>query len=526
MITFLRRSAKGLVPAAIVAAVLGASYFAPARLPALNFAVACSYGAGGAPTVTGINPASGPLAGGTSVTITGCGFTGATFVHFGSSSVVPTVNSDSQVTATSPAHAAGVVDVTVTTPSGTSATVAADQFTYTNACSSTNLTPDKASPQPAGTTVTFTATATNCPNPEFRFWVQAPGGGWMIARDYGAATFAWNTFGLAAGSYNIDVWARQTGSSAAYEAFHLIAYSLTAPGACASATLTPDKASAQMQGTVVTFTATSSTCPNPEYRFWLQAPGGGWMIVQDYSSTATYAWNTDGMAAGTYNVDVWARQKGSAAAEQTFALVSYTLTARQACTAAGITPDKASPQQTGTIVTFTGTSATCSQPLYRFWVQAPGGGWVIARDYSTTATFAWNTAGRAAGTYNIDVWVLQNGTPGPTVEDTFKVISYTLGAAVACTTGNMTPDKASPQAHGTTVTFTATSAGCSQPVYRFWVQPPGGGWAINQDYSTTSTFAWNTTGLAAGTYHIDVWVKQNGSSAAEETFFVVTYTLT
>ena len=36
-----------------------------------------------APTVTGISPTSGPSAGGTSVTITGTGFTGATAVDFG-----------------------------------------------------------------------------------------------------------------------------------------------------------------------------------------------------------------------------------------------------------------------------------------------------------------------------------------------------------------------------------------------------------------------------------------------------------
>lgn len=39
------------------------------------------------------------------------------------------LDSDTQITATSPAGA-GTVDVTVTIPAGTSATSAADQFTY------------------------------------------------------------------------------------------------------------------------------------------------------------------------------------------------------------------------------------------------------------------------------------------------------------------------------------------------------------------------------------------------------------
>jgi hypothetical protein len=40
------------------------------------------------------------------------------------------VESDSAIVATAPAHADGTVDVTVTTPAGTSAATAADQFTY------------------------------------------------------------------------------------------------------------------------------------------------------------------------------------------------------------------------------------------------------------------------------------------------------------------------------------------------------------------------------------------------------------
>ena len=84
------------------------------------------------PVVTGVSPASGSSAGGDSVTVTGSGFTGATAVTFGS---VPaagfTVTSDSELAATSPPpNVSGSVDITVTTPAGTSATTTDDQFTY------------------------------------------------------------------------------------------------------------------------------------------------------------------------------------------------------------------------------------------------------------------------------------------------------------------------------------------------------------------------------------------------------------
>jgi len=64
------------------------------------------------------------------VVITGTGFTGATVVKFGTSTATFTVNSATQITATAPAEAAATVDVTVTTPGGTSAVVTADHYTY------------------------------------------------------------------------------------------------------------------------------------------------------------------------------------------------------------------------------------------------------------------------------------------------------------------------------------------------------------------------------------------------------------
>jgi hypothetical protein len=109
-----------------------------------------------APTVTGINPQSGPTAGGTSVTISGSGFTGASAVSFdGTAATSFSVVSDTQIAATAPAHAAGTVDVTVTTPGGSSAPVSADHFTYVGAPVVTGVSPNSG-PTTGGTFVTIT----------------------------------------------------------------------------------------------------------------------------------------------------------------------------------------------------------------------------------------------------------------------------------------------------------------------------------------------------------------------------------
>ncbi len=81
-----------------------------------------------APTLTTVSP-SGPTSGGTSVTLTGTGFIGATGVTFdGVPATGVVVVSDTTITLTTPAGAAGTADVVVVLP-GADATKLAG-FTY------------------------------------------------------------------------------------------------------------------------------------------------------------------------------------------------------------------------------------------------------------------------------------------------------------------------------------------------------------------------------------------------------------
>ena len=83
------------------------------------------------PRITGVSATTGPAAGGTSVTITGTGLTGATSVLFGGTPAASySVTGDTSITVVSPAAPTGTVDVSVTTAGGTSSSNANDQFTF------------------------------------------------------------------------------------------------------------------------------------------------------------------------------------------------------------------------------------------------------------------------------------------------------------------------------------------------------------------------------------------------------------
>ncbi|KJY36288.1 hypothetical protein VR46_31030 [Streptomyces sp. NRRL S-444] len=83
------------------------------------------------PVVTSLSPTSGTTDGGTVVTVHGTGLGGATALIFGPGNPAGALSCTATTcTATAPAHAAGPVDVQVTTPGGTSAASPAVRYTY------------------------------------------------------------------------------------------------------------------------------------------------------------------------------------------------------------------------------------------------------------------------------------------------------------------------------------------------------------------------------------------------------------
>jgi len=102
-------------------------------------------------------PNSGTTAGGTSVTISGTNFvSGATVTFGGTGATGVTVVNATTITATTPARAAGAVNVVVTNPGGLSGTLT-NGYTYVAPPTVTNVVPDSGTTA-GGTSVTISGT--------------------------------------------------------------------------------------------------------------------------------------------------------------------------------------------------------------------------------------------------------------------------------------------------------------------------------------------------------------------------------
>jgi streptogramin lyase len=411
-------------------------------------------------------------------------------------------------------------------------TYAQATFTLTSsACSSTSLVSDVASPQAPGPTVNFTAASSGCSAPLYQWWVRDINGIWKVAPGFdfthSSTAFAWSTSGLPAGTYQVGVWAKQTGSTASYDAFAFTTFTLTpaAPGpGCQSAGVTATPASPANAGASAVLQAASTGCSSAQYRWWVRDTAGQWVMVQDYPAGAgggAFTWSTAGLPGGTYLLGVWARQAGSATSYEAYSFITYTLTV-SGCAATSITPAPASPQTPGTSITLTANASGCSTPQFRFWAAPPGGSFTESRPYMSGNSLTWDSTGLQPGVYQVGVWARQTGSLA--AYEAYAIATFQVKAAdVAspCTTlelwpsmtlgGNNSDQSQTPQPSASTLIWTAF-ANCTAD-FAFFIETPWSTPQLLQPFSSSNVFTWNAAGLPAGNYKILVLVRSQGATS-------------
>ena len=128
-----------------------------------------------------------------------------------------------------------------------------------------------------------------------------------------------------------------------------------------SVALSASQSSPQTEGQQVVFTARGSGGSGSyEYKFWERGPGtnGAWVIVQNFSSSDAFTWDSTGKA-GTTEIGVWVRNAGSDVDEYNYARVDIDTFTIQTASAAPmpsyvqLSSNLISPQTEGQQVVFT-----------------------------------------------------------------------------------------------------------------------------------------------------------------------------
>jgi hypothetical protein len=270
--------------------------------------IVCPISGAGTPTVTSLSPTTGDDDGGTSVTINGSNFAAGAKVSFGgSSSTQVVVNSASRITATSPAHAPGAVDVTVYNTDGRSATLANGYAFAGNGACTYSISPTSSTVGAAASSGSVAVSSGGgCA------WTASSGAGWI--------TITSGASGSGNGAVGYSV-AANTGSSSRTGTLSIAGntYTVTQQGQTqtCSYTVSPTSSSAPAGGTTATATVTTTAgCT------WTAASNATWISVTAGASGT-------GNGTVTYNVTA---NGGSASRSGTLTVAGQTITVSQAGT--------------------------------------------------------------------------------------------------------------------------------------------------------------------------------------------------
>jgi len=195
---------------------------------------------------------------------------------------------------------------------------------------------------------------------------------------------------------------------------------------------------------MVTWTASASCqLANPLFQFWMGDPNGNYTIVQPYSTSKTYTWNTTGLPYGIYSFQVWVKEAGSNKTWETHQGKAFTLTLAPCNSASSTTsPYRTAPQGTTVRITTTAGCLGSSIPEYQVWHQAPGGTYTILQPWGPSAIYDWSTLSEAVGVHGFQVWVRAQGSSASS--ESHSSFTYTLSAPTACTAPGLVASPASP----------------------------------------------------------------------------------
>jgi hypothetical protein len=447
-----------------------------------------TYDAAPAPTVTGLSASSGDTSGGTIVTIRGTNFTGATGVSFGNVATDFTVLSDGSITATVPAEAAGTVDVTVTTYSGTSATSSADDYTY-NAGAAPTVTGLSSSTGSSlgGDPVTILGTG----------FTSATG----VSFGSVAADFTVNSDGSitayapteAAGTVDVTV-TTYNGTSAASTADHYTYTAASAPTVSALGTTLGSTAG----GTLVTLTGTGFSSAS-EIDI-----GGASVFDFTVNSDSQITFETPAHAAGTWDVTV----TNAVGTSTPTAADQFTYDLASTPSVSGLSSSGGSTAG-GVPITISGSNFTGATAVNFGSVAAD---FTVNSDSSITATVPT----QAVGTFDVTV-TTYSGTSASSSSDHY---TYTAAAAPAVT-GLATTSGGT--GGGAMATITGTGFTGATSVQFGSVQTTD--FTVNSDTSITVF----SPGHSSGTVHVTVTTyggTSATSSADQFTYDTVTPSVT
>jgi len=389
---------------------------------------------------------------------------------------------------------------------------------------SLSLAASPVSPQAAGSTIVFVATASPAEGLEYRFLLLGPGTG-SVWRDLSGwisrNSFSWRPEAADAGSSTIKVEAR-SGKSLP-DAVAGISYSITADTneLPVISSLSSSLASPRGQGTKIEFIcqATDADGDPIYYRFFLSGPGTASKkkLVQDWSQKNAWSWQPSREDIGSSTIEVQIRdgQHAGLGSYDDCKSLAFVVSVNSIPEIISLCCNESGTHYVGDKVHIV---ADASDPdgdklLFRFWIHrgSVGAVWELLTGWQEKNWILFELDETDYETVSFKVQLRDGKHAGEESYDAEKTLAITVSRAGLT---SVTPSLSSPQAHENTIVFTAAANKTASIYYRFWQKGPGTGnvWRDWTGWQQKNSWSWRTLACDVGSNQVKVQVCDDPDS--------------
>jgi len=365
-----------------------------------------------------------------------------------------------------------------------------------------DLVADLASPQIAGTAVTFTAAASDPENDPLEFMFLVDG---QARTDFiNNPSWTWTTTVENIGPHTIEVRARDNnhnpeGDSSRTMDFVVEAVPNNPPELV---DLVADLASPQIAGAAVTFTAAASDPENDPLEFMFLLDG---VAQTEFISSPSWTWTTTTESIGSHIIEVRARDNNHNPEGDSSKTAEFVVEAvpNNPPEVVDLASDLASPQIAGAAVTFTAAASDPENDPLEFMFLLDG---VAQTEFISSPSWTWTTTTESIGSHIIEVRARDNnhnpeGDSSKTAEFVVEAVPNNPPEVV-----DLASDLASPQIAGAAVTFTAAASDPENDTLEFMFLLDD---VAQTEFTSIPSWTWTTTEQDIGSHTIEVRARDN-----------------
>jgi YVTN family beta-propeller protein len=348
-------------------------------------------------------------------------------------------------------------------------------------------------------------------------WYENSGSGYspVGSATASAASFVFETAPVAPGTYQFELKVTDSESPAVTVTSNVVQVTVDAALIAPTVEATPGTVDQGQTSSLTMTAAASAGTPTYTYQWFQIAPNGVSSMVGSGSNPYSFV-TTGSTATGSWSFILQATDSIGTAVNSTAA--SVTVNPALVAPTVSASPGTVDKGQSSTLSVITDATGGTSPFSYQWYENSGSGYSAVGSSASSAASYVFDTASIAAGTYQFELQVTDSaGSPVTVISN---VVSVTVNSALVAPTVTPNPSTVT-QGSTSSLTSTTVTTGTPSYTYQWFEQAPSGSYVTVGTDSTSFSFT-TSTSTTTGAWNFKLQVTDSAGAAVDSIVASVT----